>query len=275
MKPVERVRTAGRAFERLVAHLEQRREDGCDAFAVQHIQASADAERARRARARDLRPRPRGAVGDRPGDRHPHRPGHPRRHRAAHEPARPFAEEDSTARGLNEAGGGRPARSSEPPRRADGPCAGRTGPTRSVGADAPDHRHLRGLALPRLSAAQADRLGADRDLPRRRAVGPGEPAQRLHAARVRDHDRLPVPAADPDRDRRGDRPAAGRAGQQPDPEPAPVRDRRAGVRRQEPSSCASSRPTTTSPRSCRSRPSGCRRGSATPPTCSATSGSAS
>ena len=45
MKPVERVRTAGRAFERLVAHLEKRREDGCDAFAVQHIQASADAER--------------------------------------------------------------------------------------------------------------------------------------------------------------------------------------------------------------------------------------
>jgi DegV family protein with EDD domain len=45
MKPVERVRTAGRAFERLVAHLEQRRADGCDAFAVQHIQASAEAER--------------------------------------------------------------------------------------------------------------------------------------------------------------------------------------------------------------------------------------
>jgi len=45
MKPVERVRTAGRAFERLVAHLEQRRADGCDAFAVQHIQASPEAER--------------------------------------------------------------------------------------------------------------------------------------------------------------------------------------------------------------------------------------
>ena len=30
MQPVERVRTAGRAFERLVAHLESRREDGCD-----------------------------------------------------------------------------------------------------------------------------------------------------------------------------------------------------------------------------------------------------
>src|SRR3954454_2960038 len=45
MQPVERVRTAGRAFERLVAHLEARREDGCDAFAVQHIQASGEAER--------------------------------------------------------------------------------------------------------------------------------------------------------------------------------------------------------------------------------------
>jgi DegV family protein with EDD domain len=45
MQPIERVRTAGRAFERLVAHLEARREDGCDAFAVQHIQALAEAER--------------------------------------------------------------------------------------------------------------------------------------------------------------------------------------------------------------------------------------
>ncbi len=53
MKPVERVRTAGRAFERLVAHLEQRREDGCDAFAVQHVQAPAEAERLAE-RGRDL-----------------------------------------------------------------------------------------------------------------------------------------------------------------------------------------------------------------------------
>src|SRR3954470_18512769 len=45
MQPVERVRTAGRAFERLVAHLESRRSDGCDAFAIQHIQARAEAER--------------------------------------------------------------------------------------------------------------------------------------------------------------------------------------------------------------------------------------
>jgi DegV family protein with EDD domain len=45
MQPVERVRTASRAFERLVAHLEQRREDGCDGFAVQHVQALPEAER--------------------------------------------------------------------------------------------------------------------------------------------------------------------------------------------------------------------------------------
>jgi DegV family protein with EDD domain len=45
MQPVERVRTSGRAFERLVAHLEQRRESGCDIFGVQHIQVPAEAER--------------------------------------------------------------------------------------------------------------------------------------------------------------------------------------------------------------------------------------
>ena len=45
IEPIERVRTSGRAFQRLVAHLEARKDDGCDAFAVQHIQASADAER--------------------------------------------------------------------------------------------------------------------------------------------------------------------------------------------------------------------------------------
>jgi DegV family protein with EDD domain len=43
--PVERVRTASRAFERLVEHLEERRAQGCDAFAVQHIR---DPERAQR-----------------------------------------------------------------------------------------------------------------------------------------------------------------------------------------------------------------------------------
>src|SRR6478735_4739706 len=45
VQPVERVRTATRAFERLGAHLESRREDGCDGFAVQHVQAQGGGER--------------------------------------------------------------------------------------------------------------------------------------------------------------------------------------------------------------------------------------
>src|SRR3954470_6679089 len=45
MQPVERVRTAGRAFERLGAHPQQRRENGRAALAVQHIHAPAEAER--------------------------------------------------------------------------------------------------------------------------------------------------------------------------------------------------------------------------------------
>ena len=45
MQPVERVRTAARAFERLVDHLQQRKDDGCDAFGVQHTNAPDVAER--------------------------------------------------------------------------------------------------------------------------------------------------------------------------------------------------------------------------------------
>jgi fatty acid kinase fatty acid binding subunit len=43
--PVERVRTAGRAFERLIEYLKARREDGCDTFFIQHIHAPEQAER--------------------------------------------------------------------------------------------------------------------------------------------------------------------------------------------------------------------------------------
>jgi DegV family protein with EDD domain len=51
MKPIERVRTSARVFERLVDHLRRRNEDGCDAFAVQHTSAPDVAERlAERAR---------------------------------------------------------------------------------------------------------------------------------------------------------------------------------------------------------------------------------
>jgi DegV family protein with EDD domain len=43
--PVERVRTSGRAFERMVAYLQSRHDDGADAWVVQHIQAPAEAAR--------------------------------------------------------------------------------------------------------------------------------------------------------------------------------------------------------------------------------------
>ena len=43
--PVERVRTAGRAFERMVAYAEQLHGEGSDGWVVQHIQAPEQAER--------------------------------------------------------------------------------------------------------------------------------------------------------------------------------------------------------------------------------------
>jgi len=43
--PVERVRTSGRAFERLVEYLQARRDVGCDTFFIQHIQAADQAQR--------------------------------------------------------------------------------------------------------------------------------------------------------------------------------------------------------------------------------------
>ncbi len=43
--PIERVRTSGRAFERMVAFLNTLHEDGSDAWLVQHIQAPDQAER--------------------------------------------------------------------------------------------------------------------------------------------------------------------------------------------------------------------------------------
>ena len=45
IQPLERVRTAGRAFERLSEFLQERRDDGADVFFVQHIQAHDVAER--------------------------------------------------------------------------------------------------------------------------------------------------------------------------------------------------------------------------------------
>ncbi|HST54605.1 MAG TPA: DegV family protein [Solirubrobacteraceae bacterium] len=43
--PVERVRTAGRAFERMVQYMHELRESGADGWVVQHIRASEQAQR--------------------------------------------------------------------------------------------------------------------------------------------------------------------------------------------------------------------------------------
>jgi DegV family protein with EDD domain len=43
--PVERVRTSGRAFERMVEYLRERHRDGADGWVVQHIQAADQADR--------------------------------------------------------------------------------------------------------------------------------------------------------------------------------------------------------------------------------------
>jgi DegV family protein with EDD domain len=43
--PVERVRTAGRAFDRMVEYMHDRRDAGCDIFFIQHIRAHEVAER--------------------------------------------------------------------------------------------------------------------------------------------------------------------------------------------------------------------------------------
>jgi fatty acid-binding protein DegV len=43
--PVERVRTSGRAFERMVEYLASLRDDGRDGWVVQHIRAHEQAER--------------------------------------------------------------------------------------------------------------------------------------------------------------------------------------------------------------------------------------
>jgi DegV family protein with EDD domain len=43
--PVERVRTRGRAFERMVEYMRELHDDGSDAWCVQHIQAAGEAQR--------------------------------------------------------------------------------------------------------------------------------------------------------------------------------------------------------------------------------------
>jgi DegV family protein with EDD domain len=43
--PVERVRTSGKMFDRMVDYMRSRRDDGADAWVIQHIQAADVAER--------------------------------------------------------------------------------------------------------------------------------------------------------------------------------------------------------------------------------------
>ena len=79
--PVERVRTWGRAFERMVDHLSSLREDGNDRFFVQHIQAADQAEKlAQRGEAIYGRP-PEFVSRDGTRDRRARRPRPDRRHR--------------------------------------------------------------------------------------------------------------------------------------------------------------------------------------------------
>ena len=71
--PVERVRTQGRAIDRLVRELPEQREAGAGRL-LHPARAGAGARRAdRRARPRDLRPRAGVHLGDRARHRHPHR----------------------------------------------------------------------------------------------------------------------------------------------------------------------------------------------------------
>jgi len=53
IKPIERVRTASRAFERLVEYLQQQRDSGADVFFIQHIQ-TADVAARLAARGREI-----------------------------------------------------------------------------------------------------------------------------------------------------------------------------------------------------------------------------
>ena len=81
--PVERVRTAGRAFERMVRYAEELHEAGSDGWVVQHIQAPEQCAAPDRALPRDLRLRAPLHLRSRPRDRHLHRAGPDRRRRRA------------------------------------------------------------------------------------------------------------------------------------------------------------------------------------------------
>ena len=85
--PIERVRTSGRAFERMVDFLRARNDDGCDAWVVQHIQAPDQADALAERGPRDLRQRTGLRQRDRAGDRHPRRARPARRRRDPGQPS--------------------------------------------------------------------------------------------------------------------------------------------------------------------------------------------
>jgi predicted PurR-regulated permease PerM len=75
------------------------------------------------------------------------------------------------------------------------PCASRRAPGARRAPRGRDRRHLGARPVPRLPAAQADRLDRHRGVPGRRRVCAGQPPEPLHAARLRDRADLPRRAA--------------------------------------------------------------------------------
>ena len=244
MTPVERVRTSGRAFERMVDYARQRHESGADAWCVQHINAPDQSERLvercrevfgsdRRSSARSGRCCPRT-----PGPGCSAWAACPRASctsaGAASEPAANSALMELSAPGSR-------------PHRAD--------------------RRLRGdRAVPDLPAAQADRLDADRHLPGGRAVAARSTSSRAGCGAA-SPSRSSTSACSPSRSLLIALivpPLITEANNFADNVPA-VRARRDRVRRRTTSACASSTTTTTSPSSSRRRRASCPSGSAAPP----------
>ena len=81
--PVERVRTAGRAFERMVEYARELADSGSDGWVVQHIQAPGQAERLIDRCREIFDSEPALHLGGRTGDRHLHRARPDRRRRGA------------------------------------------------------------------------------------------------------------------------------------------------------------------------------------------------
>ena len=228
--PVERVRTPGRAIDRLVRELQEQRDAGADLFFIQHVQAPEVAERLAE-RGREIYGRDPEFVSEIGPVIGTHAGPGLVGVTALPSPARPCC-------GTRLAAGLRAARC-EPPGGERLPPAAADRRRRD-----PDARRSCAIvltviacvarAVPDLPAAQAADLDLHRRLPRHRArrAGPLPPA--LDAARLRRRDRLSRadPRADPDHGRA--RPADRHAGQQPRGVAARLRARPLGLRPEEP-----------------------------------------